>query len=99
MNLFNFSLQLNGFPIKKATETLKYIQNKNANMNIEVYIEAQKKSIVDYHLKNNPFYKVHFGKNINSSNWNSIPINGKTAFTTTFKNRLSNGFTKENIYI
>ena len=97
MNLFNLSLQLNGFPIKKAKEVLKGIQTKNDD-EFEVYLEAQKRAIVDYHLKYNSFYKS-FGQNVNSSNWDSIPIMTKQHLQQPLKNRLSDDFTKTSIYI
>lgn len=97
MNLFNLSLQLNGFPIKKASRVLKSIQTKNES-EFKVYIEAKKKDIVDYHLKHNHFYQS-FSNGADSSDWESMPVMTKRELQQPLKNRLSDGFTQKNIYI
>jgi phenylacetate-CoA ligase len=95
MNLFDFSLQLNGFPIKEATRVLKTIQNES---DFEAYIKNKKQDIVSYHLKNNAFYKV-FANDIDIMNWNSIPIMTKKDLQKPLLERLSKGFTEKNIYV
>ena len=55
MNLFDFSLQLSGFPIKDASRLLKTIQDINERDYIS-HIETKKDEIVEYHLKNKSFY-------------------------------------------
>lgn len=97
MNLFNLSLQLNGFPIKKAAQHLKSIQTKQ-NDAFETSLDLKRKAIITYHLKNNPFYKS-FCNGINTSNWDSIPIMTKKDLQQPLKNRLSDGFTEKTIYI
>jgi phenylacetate-CoA ligase len=97
MNLFNLSLQLNGFPIKEASSVLKSIQAKTEN-EFEVYLEAQKKEIVNYHLKHNTFYKS-FCNGINHSVWDSIPVMTKKHLQQPLENRLSEGFTPKSVYI
>ena len=97
MNLFDLSLQLNGFPIKEATRVLKTIQNKGEKKYIS-YVVNQKKEIIDYHLKNNSFYKS-FAKDINIDDWNSVPIMTKRDLQHPLKNLLSYGFNKKNVYI
>ncbi|WP_298532315.1 phenylacetate--CoA ligase family protein [uncultured Algibacter sp.] len=99
MNLFNLSLKLNGFPIKKALAHLKSIQAKNET-EFRVYLETKKKEIVDYHLKHNTFYKSFCTNiDIDSSDWNSIPVMTKKDLQQPLSNRLSDGFTKSNSYI
>ena len=97
MNQFDFSLQLNGFPIKKATRLLKSIQNINES-EYKLHIEAKKQKIIAYHLKNNAFYKA-FATEININDWSTIPIMTKKDFQQPLEERLSNGFTKKNIYL
>ena len=72
MNLFDLSLQLNGFPIKKAQQILKGIHAQSDN-EFTRYIEKKKKEIVAYHIQNNSFYS-NFVKNVNQTDWKSLPI-------------------------
>ncbi|WP_372936212.1 phenylacetate--CoA ligase family protein [Seonamhaeicola sp.] len=97
MNLFDVSLKLKGFPLKKAKEHFIDIQNIDENRYLE-YVESKKRDIITYHLKNNLFYK-NFAKNIDVNNWNSVPILTKTALQQPLKNRLSLGFNTKNIYV
>src|SRR5690554_8182896 len=50
LNLFDLSLKLSGFPIKKAELVLRDIQNKTET-DFEAYIEEKKQAIVKHHLK------------------------------------------------
>lgn len=97
MLLFNLSLQLNGFPIKKATRMLQEIQEKKDSSFLN-YVDQQKKAIVTYHLKNNSFYKK-FAKNADLLDWNSIPIMTKKDLQQPLNRRLSNGFNLKNVYV
>jgi phenylacetate-CoA ligase len=97
LNLFDLSLQLNGFPIKKASALLKNIQDKNKD-EFKTYVETSKQNIVAYHLKHNSFYKT-FAKDANSSDWNSIPVMTKQDLQQPLSERLSGGFTAKNVYI
>ncbi|PKQ45743.1 phenylacetate--CoA ligase family protein [Confluentibacter flavum] len=95
MNLFDLSLKFNGFPIEKAKTALKAIQNEKE---FTSYIETKKQDIVSYHLKYNPFYKT-FAKNADTLDWNSIPVMTKRDLQQPLMNRLSEGFSKKNVYI
>ena len=95
MNLFNLSLKFNGFPITKAKNLLKIIQNEK---DFASYVESKKQEIVSYHLNHNPFYKT-FAKNADISNWNRIPVMTKRDLQQPLINRLSEGFTKKNVHI
>lgn len=95
LNLFDLSLKVNGFPIDEAKSVLKAIQKEK---DIANYIETKKEEVVSYHLKHNSFYKA-FAKNANPSDWNSIPILTKRDLQQPLTNRLSEGFSKKNIYI
>ena len=97
LNLFNISLKINGFPIKKAKTVLDTIQKKN-DFELNAHIEAKKQAIVAYHLNHNSFYKS-FTKDIDTSDWNSIPVMTKRDLQQPLNNRLSNGFTTKNIYV
>ncbi|MFD2290734.1 phenylacetate--CoA ligase family protein [Mariniflexile gromovii] len=97
LNLFNISLKINGFPIKKAKTVLETIQQKN-DSELSTYIEAKKQDIVTYHLTHNPFYKT-FAKEANPKDWNSIPVMTKRHLQQPLNHRLSDGFTTKNVYI
>ncbi|MFC4722903.1 phenylacetate--CoA ligase family protein [Geojedonia litorea] len=97
MNLFDLSLQLSGFPLKKAKSVLNRIQNPN-EADFKSYIEDAKSKIVSYHIKHNAFYKELVGS-INPSHWNSIPIMTKKDLQQPLQNRLSNGFSTKNVYV
>ena len=56
ISLFDISLRLNGFPVKKAKAELDEIVNLSEEEYV-LFLQNKKKEIVDFHLKNNPFYK------------------------------------------
>ncbi len=97
LKLFDLSLKLKGFPIKEAKNHLKFIQNKDDNA-FKDYLETRKQDIVSYHLKHNSFYK-NFAKNANPLDWNSIPVMTKQDLQQPLPSLLSDGFSKNNIYI
>tara|TARA_R110000868_G_scaffold141177_1_gene357452 strand:- start:4416 stop:5723 length:1308 start_codon:yes stop_codon:yes gene_type:complete len=97
LNLFDLSLRLNGFPIKKAQRVIADIQKKD-EAEFENCLYRKKKAIVSFHLKHNPFYKS-FAKHANPNDWDSIPVMTKRDLQQPLKNRLSNGFLEKNVYI
>ncbi|MFD2822491.1 phenylacetate--CoA ligase family protein [Lacinutrix iliipiscaria] len=97
MNLFDISLRLNGFPIKKASRALEMIQDKN-DRDFEAYILLKQQEIVNYHLQNNSYYKSLI-KNPTITNWNKIPVMTKRDLQQPLNKRLSEGFTSKNVYI
>jgi len=97
LNLFDLTLQLKRFPIKEARVLLKEIQQKN-DVEFEAYVNTKKEAIVNYHLKNNSFYKA-FGKSIDSTHWNSVPIMTKKDLQQPLKFRLSDNFNIKNVYV
>ncbi len=97
LKLFDLSLKLKGFPIKEAKAHLEIIQNKNDD-DFKSYLETKKQDIITYHLKHNSFYK-EFAKSTNTLDWNSIPVMTKQDLQQPLNSLLSDGFTKNNIYI
>lgn len=97
IKLFNIALQLNGFPISKANKQLKKILAIPEKDYAE-FVDISKKEIVDYHLKNNPFYKKFVG-NTTINKWEDLPVLKKTDLQIPLKERLSVGFSKNNVYI
>jgi phenylacetate-CoA ligase len=95
--LFDLSLQINGFPMKKAKAELRNIQSIPEH-EFEAFIENKKQEIVEFHLKNNPSYQKIVGKTT-FNKWNDLPIMTKAAFQKPLKERLSRGFTLKNVYI
>jgi len=96
MNITNFSLKLNGFPIKEAQNKLSEIQNIS-EQNYKAYIDKAKKDIVSFHLENNPFYKSVCKKGFTT--WNKLPILTKSDLQAPLKKRLSNDYTLKNVYV
>ncbi|MEZ4792908.1 MAG: phenylacetate--CoA ligase family protein [Gelidibacter sp.] len=97
MKLFDLSLQLNGFPIKKAQMALRKIQAANGR-EFETYVETKKQDIFNFHLKHNTFYKS-LATQANPNDWNSVPIMTKRDLQQPLKERLSEGFSTKNVYI
>ncbi|WP_310558518.1 phenylacetate--CoA ligase family protein [Flavobacterium sp.] len=95
--LFDFSLKLNGFPMKEAKAELQKIQAVPEQV-FETFIENKKLEIVDYHLKNNSSYKKLFGKTPFTT-WNDLPIMTKKDFQKPLIERLSNGFSLATVYV
>ena len=95
MRLFDFSLKINGFPIDKAKLALSKIQN---NTDFENYIKEKRQAIVLHHLQNTSFYKT-IGTSIKLDDWNSVPIMTKSNLQQPLEQRLSQGYTKANVYI
>lgn len=82
--------------MKRAKEEL--LQNSRIKKaDYEAFLNAKKVEIVNYHLKNNPFYnsKVKNG----FSAWESLPILKKEDFQVPLKERLSKDFSEKNVYI
>ncbi|WP_418264440.1 phenylacetate--CoA ligase family protein [Flavobacterium faecale] len=96
-SLFDLSLRLNRFPIQKAKRDLERIMKLTAIEKTK-FIENQKKAIVDFHLKNNSFYKDLVG-NVTSNEWEKLPVLNKTNLQKSLKKRLSKGYSINNIYL
>jgi phenylacetate-CoA ligase len=96
--LFELTLRFNGFPISEAKKELKKIQEIPED-NYEEYIKAKRRSILDYHLQENPFYKGFIGTNPISS-WDEVPVMQKKDLQKPLAQRLSYGFSpKRNTYV
>ena len=95
--LFDLSLQLNGFPIKKAKSELLKIQSI-PEQEFENFVKNKKQEIVKFHLKNNSYYQKFVGKT-EFKNWKDLPIMHKKDFQKPLKDRLSVGYTLKNVYV
>ena len=97
VSLFDLSLQLNGYPIKRANADLLKIIALTA-MQQGAYIEQKKGEIVAFHLENNPFYRELVGKE-GLNNWDELPVLNKKNLQKPLLERLSKGYTLKNIYL
>ena len=71
MKLFDIALFLKGFPIKRAKEELQKISEIN-EAEYEAFLNLKKAAIVNYHLKNNSFYRRKVKNEF--LDWESLPI-------------------------
>ena len=97
ISLFDISLQLNGFPIKKAKTELDKIVNLSEEEHAH-FLENKKREIVDFHLKNNSFYQ-ELAKIDSYKNWSDLPILNKRNLQRPLTERLSKGYSLKNVYI
>jgi len=70
--LFDFTLRINGFPIKKAKAEFEKIIAVS-DEEYENYLMDKRNKIVNFHLQNNSFYKNLVGKS-EIGNWNDLPV-------------------------
>lgn len=97
ISLFDISLRLNGFPLKKAKSELEKIINLSEE-EYTIFLQNKKKEIIDFHLNNNSFYKNLVG-NINVEDWGNLPILNKQNLQKPLEERLSKGYSKKTIYL
>lgn len=95
MNLLECSLKLNNYPISKAEKKLDEIQNIPEDY-YEEYLAEQKKEIVNYHIKNNEFYRKLL-KNIDWK-WSDLPILEKKDLQIPLEERLSKEYSLKKIF-
>lgn len=98
MNIFDITLQLKGYPLKKAKSTLQRL-NKLDEATFMAYVEAQRTTILNYHLNKNRFYKELTKNSSGFKNWSDVPVMTKKDLQQPLINRLSDGFKPGNCYI
>ncbi|MCW8980245.1 MAG: phenylacetate--CoA ligase family protein [Altibacter sp.] len=97
MNLFELTLRLKGFPIAEAKKRLAKIQDISTD-DYPTYLSRLKNDIVAYHQRENPWYQEFAGSRP-FTDWNSIPILSKKDLQRPLTERLSHGFTPQNVYV
>ncbi|WP_284650978.1 phenylacetate--CoA ligase family protein [Flavobacterium terrisoli] len=97
LNIFNLTLQLNGFPMKEAQREFEKIQSVS-EADYEKHITDKRKEIVDFHLQHNDSYRDLAG-NKNYSNWDELPIMTKKDFQKPLQERLSEGYLLKKVYV
>ena len=83
--------------MKEAQSELKKIQAVSES-DYENYLNQKKKEIVNYHLQHNKSYQEFAGMN-SFENWNELPIMTKKEFQKPLFERLSDGYTTQNVYV
>ncbi len=96
-NIYNLSLTISGFPIKKAKKELQQILSVTETT-FESYVNNKKQEILGYHLENNSYYQKFIGKS-SFKNWSDLPVMTKKNFQKPLQERLSRGYSLKNIYI
>jgi phenylacetate-CoA ligase len=97
LKLFNLALKLNGFPMQEAKAELQKIVAYSEEQHKD-FIENKKQEIVDFHLKNNSFYRGLVGSTT-FENWSNLPILNKRNLQKPLVERLSIGYTPKNAYV
>jgi phenylacetate-CoA ligase len=97
ISIFDISLRLNGFPIKKAQTELDKIVNLSEE-EYALFLQNKKEEIVAFHLKNNAFYKNLVG-NKTVEKWADLPILNKQNLQKPLEERLSKGYSRKNVYV
>lgn len=97
MKIFDLSLQIAGFPILKAQKVLDEILSVSEN-EYEAFINQKKDEIVEFHLKNNSFYR-DLCKNKNADNWTDLPVLTKADLQQPLLQRLSDGFIEKDVFV
>ena len=96
-NLFDISLKLSGFPIEKAKIEFEKILKIHEDDYAE-YIEEKKREIVEFHLKNNSYYK-ELNKGVEFNSWEELPILTKKDLQKPLKERLSEGYNEKSVFV
>ena len=96
-NLFDISLKLSGFPIEKARIEFEKILKIHEDDYAE-YIEEKKREIVEFHLKNNSYYK-DLNKGVEFNSWEELPILTKKDLQKPLKERLSEGYNEKSVFV
>ncbi|WP_428230725.1 phenylacetate--CoA ligase family protein [Flavobacterium sp.] len=97
ISIFDISLRLNGFPIKKAKAELDKIVNLSEEEYV-LFLQNKKEEIVGFHLKNNAFYKNLVG-NKTVEKWEDLPILNKQNLQKPLEERLSKGYSRKDVYV
>ncbi len=97
ISFFKLSLKLQGFPIDQAISDLNVIVNFTSAEH-QQFIESKKAEIVNFHLQNNVFYK-NLVDDVWDGQWENLPVLTKTNLQKQLSERLSDGFSKKNVYV
>lgn len=96
-NLFDLSLKINGFDIRKAQKEFEQILDV-PEKDYQNYIEKKRKEIVEYHLQNNSFYEEIVGSS-SFEKWEDLPVLTKKNLQKPLAQRLSKGYTEKTVFV
>lgn len=96
IRFFDWSLKLNGFPMKEAQTEFDKILKLSEEEHVK-FIEQKKIEILNHHLQNNSYYRNFVGK-LEVENWNDVPVMTKKDFQRPLLERLSQGFTEKTVF-
>lgn len=97
MNRFKKILSLKGFAISKAEKEFESILTIEDEA-FQKYVEDKRKSIVDFHLKNNSSY-LEFAKRNQFDSWDQIPVTTKADLQRPLEERLSQGYKVSKVFV
>lgn len=97
MKLFEQTLKLKGFPIKKAKLELKKIQRLSDDEFIALQ-NKQKWEVAKYHFKNTPFYAQKVGS-VFPDLWDDLPILTKKDFQLPIGQMISKEYLLKDLYV
>lgn len=95
---FKFLFTIQGYPMKKAAEQLKYVHGLSDDNRL-AYQKEKADEIFEFHKENNPHYKKWLKDNVSPKEWSDIPILTKTDLQVPLEERLSNGYTSKNVFL
>lgn len=97
MNLFEFLLEILGYPINSAIRELNKVQNLSIG-EFKYFQKNKRWNIYNYHCEKNPFYS-NFIKNKSIKKWEDIPILKKRDINIPLSNLISNDYKKRDLRI
>ena len=95
--LFDLSLKINGFDIRKAQKEFEQILEV-PEKDYQNYIEKKRREIVEYHLQNNSFYQEIVGSS-SFEKWEDLPILTKKNLQKPLVQRLSKDYTEKTVFV
>ncbi len=97
LNIFDLSLKISGFPLKKAKLEMQEILSI-PDEDFQEFTLKKRNEIVAFHLKNNSNYIEFVGKST-FEKWTDLPIMTKKDFQKPLSERLSKDFSSNNVYV
>ena len=95
--LFDLSLKLNGFPLKKAKQEYAKILAVPESQYQE-FIEQKKREIIEFHFENNQFYRNLVGDKL-PEKWEDLPVLTKKDLQQPLEQRLSKGYSIKSVFV
>jgi phenylacetate-CoA ligase len=97
MNIFELSFRLKGFPLEASAKELQKVQSMNKNAFLE-FQKTKQWEIARFHYDHNIYYRNKVGAHF-PDRWEDLPIMTKSDFQRPMEEILSEGYTKDKLYI